>query len=181
MFRYWRSSLPFGGESSYPAAPLSSSSIASCKSRWDGAIVTCTSSDSTVNVTAFLIWNLTKPGDVIAEGRVRLEGVLPAPSARILYVYDLGDYWQHEIQLESAHAPEPGAIYPRVLAGGRSCPPEDCGGTGGYTNILEILLDPTHEEFEDMREWAGDFNAEVFSTDSVNKRLRRNRSLAIKE
>ena len=122
-----------------------------------------------------------EPGDVIAEGRVRLEGVLPAPSARILYVYDLGDYWQHEIQLESTHAPEPGAIYPRVLAGGRSCPPEDCGGTGGYTNILEILLDPTHEEFEDMREWAGDFNAEVFSTDSVNKRLRRNRSLAIKE
>lgn len=122
-----------------------------------------------------------EPGEVMAEGRVRLEEVLPVPSARILYTYDLGDYWQHAIQLESIHSPESGVAYPRVLAGARSCPPEDCGGTGGYADLLEILLDPTHEEFEDTRAWAGEFNAEVFSVDRVNKRLRRNRSLAAKE
>jgi hypothetical protein len=122
-----------------------------------------------------------EPGEVIAEGRVRLEEVLSVLGARMLYTYDLGDYWQHSIQLESIHSPAPGATYPRVLAGGRSCPPEDCGGTGGYRDLLEILLDPTHEEFEDMRNWAGEFNAEVFSADAVNRRLRRNRSLAAKE
>jgi len=65
------------------------------------------------------------------------------------------------------------------LNGARSCPPEDCGGTGGYSDLLEILTDPTHEEFEHMLEWAGlRFNAEVFSPRNANARLRRNRSLS---
>jgi hypothetical protein len=123
-----------------------------------------------------------EPGEVIAEGRVRLEEVLPVSKASILYTYDLGDNWQHSIRLESIHSPEPGVDYPRVLKGARSCPPEDCGGTGGYADLLEILLDATHEDFEQARAWAGEeFNAEVFSVDGVNRRLRRNRSLAAKE
>jgi hypothetical protein len=123
-----------------------------------------------------------EPGEVIAEGRVRLEEVLPAPEACILYTYDMGDNWRHAIQLESIHSPEPAVVYPRLLSGARSCPPEDCGGTLGYADLLEKLLDPTHEEFEQMRAWAGeDFNAEVFSVDGVNRRLRRNRSLSAKD
>jgi hypothetical protein len=42
-------------------------------------------------------------------------------------------------------------------------------------------MDPTHEDYVDMRQWAGDdFYAELFSLDAVNKRLRRNRSLVAK-
>jgi hypothetical protein len=33
-----------------------------------------------------------------------------------------------------------------VLDGDRSCPPEDCGGTSGYADLLDILLDPKHED-----------------------------------
>ncbi len=47
-----------------------------------------------------------------------------------------------------------------MLDGDRSCPPEDCGGGTGYANVVDILLDPTHEDFSETREWA--FNAEVF-------------------
>jgi hypothetical protein len=123
-----------------------------------------------------------EPGEVLAEGRVRLAEVLPVPQARMLYTYDFGDNWQHSIQLESLHPPEASVAYPRVLAGARSCPPEDCGSFSGYADLVEILLDPTHPEFEQMRAWAGpEFNAEVFSADAVNQRLRRNRSLAAKE
>jgi hypothetical protein len=122
-----------------------------------------------------------EPGDVIAEGKVRLSDVLSVPEARVLYIYDFGDYWQHVVRLESIFSAVPGVAYPRVLNGARSCPPEDCGGTGGYADLLEVLTDPTHEEFEDMREWVGPrFNAEVFSTDDVNNRLRRNRALSAK-
>jgi len=32
-----------------------------------------------------------------------------------------------------------------------SCPPEDCGGNGGYADLLEVILDPADEEFEHMR------------------------------
>lgn len=121
------------------------------------------------------------PSEVIAEGRVRLAEVLPAPGASIFYKYDFGDYWQHAVRLDSAVSAEPETEYPRVADGARHCPPEDCGGTSGYADLMEILMDPTHEEYEHMREWTGkDFYAEEFSISKVNKRLRRNRSLASK-
>jgi hypothetical protein len=123
-----------------------------------------------------------EPGDVIAEGSVCLTDVLHVPEEQIGYIYDFGDYWQHVIRLEAILSEEPGSGYPRVLNGARSCPPEDCGGTGGYSDLLEILTDPTHEEFEHMREWAGlRFNAEVFFPRDANARLRRNRSLSAKK
>jgi hypothetical protein len=119
------------------------------------------------------------PGEVLRETGVRLATVLPEPGAQILYLYDFGDYWQHDIRLEAVLAPEPGVTYPRLVDGARSCPPEDCGGTRGYADLLEILLDPTHKEFEQMREWAGpSFNAEVFSAAAVNQRLQKRRSLS---
>lgn len=120
-------------------------------------------------------------GEIIRETGVSLATVLPQPGAEILYVYDFGDYWQHDLQLEAVFLAESGIKYPRVLDGARSCPPEDCGGARGYADLLEILLDPTHEEFEHMREWAGPrFNAEGFSVNASNERLQKNRSLAVK-
>ena len=53
-----------------------------------------------------------------------------------------------------------------------ACPPEDCGGIPGYYNLLEALADPQHPEHEEMREWIGDdFDPQVFSVDSVNRKL----------
>jgi hypothetical protein len=64
---------------------------------------------------------------------VRLASVLPKPGSQTLYNYDFGDYWQHDVRLEAILPCDPGIQYPRILAGKRSCPPEDCSGTGGYT------------------------------------------------
>jgi hypothetical protein len=44
------------------------------------------------------------------------------------YVYDFGDDWQHTVKLEAIDAPEPQAIYPRLLSAKGRCPPEDIGG-----------------------------------------------------
>jgi hypothetical protein len=88
------------------------------------------------------------PGDVIVEGKILLCEVLPAPGAQIRYVYDFGDYWQHIVELEEILPDQPDHEYPCLIDGARSCPPEDCGGTTGYTDLLEVLIDPTHEEFE---------------------------------
>jgi hypothetical protein len=104
---------------------------------------------------------------------------MPMPEAQILYIYDFGDYWQHMVCLEASSSEEPGSEYPRVLNGTCSCPPENCGGAGGNSDLLEVLTNPTHEDFEHMRQWAGiRFNAEVFSAQEANERLRRNRSLS---
>jgi len=61
--------------------------------------------------------------------------------------------------------------------GARSCPPEDCGGTGGYADLLDTLTDPADEDFDHMRRWVGEqFNAEVFSVQKANERLQRGRA-----
>ena len=58
------------------------------------------------------------------------------------------------------------------LGGARACPPEDCGGPWGYGNLLEILKDPKHPEHEDMSEWiGGEFDAEAFDVEAINKQL----------
>lgn len=46
--------------------------------------------------------------------------------------------------------PQPGCVN-----GEGACPPEDCGGVGGYAELLEALADPHHHEHEQMRQWAG--------------------------
>jgi hypothetical protein len=63
---------------------------------------------------------------------------------------------------------------PVCLGGQRACPPEDCGGFGGYEDLLEILRDPDHPEYEERLEWVGGaFDPEVFERGRVNRKLGR--------
>jgi len=55
----------------------------------------------------------------------------------------------------------------------RACPPEDVGGTGGYSEYLEALADPKHEEHELYLEWGGPFDPDMFDAQAVTKRMRR--------
>jgi hypothetical protein len=96
-----------------------------------------------------------------------------APKLRFTYEYDFGDSWQHEILLEKFLEPEPNETYPRCIEGERASPPEDVGGTGGYSDFLEAISDPKHEQYDDLVEWIGGrFDPERFSLDKVNRELR---------
>ena len=91
---------------------------------------------------------------------------------RIIYEYDFGDSWQHEIVLEKILEPEPNVAYPRCIEGARACPPEDVGGIWGYGDFLVAISDPNHEDHDEMVEWiGGEFDPEKFSVDKVNKEL----------
>ena len=103
--------------------------------------------------------------------RTRLSSVVPGVGATFTYVYDYGDNWQHEVLLEAIVMPAPNTTYPRCVAGERRCPPEDVGGVGGYTDYLEALADPQHEDHEQVMMWRGPFDPEEFSAEKVNQEL----------
>lgn len=50
---------------------------------------------------------------------------------RFLYIYDMGDHWEHEIRIEAINPP-PKKFYPTCTGGSGACPPEDCGGPHGF-------------------------------------------------
>ena len=59
------------------------------------------------------------------------------------------------------------------VAGRRACPPEDSGGLFGYYRLLAVVKDPSHPEYEEMRDWVDDdFDPAQFDADKVNGRLR---------
>lgn len=64
--------------------------------------------------------------------------------------------------------------YPVCLSGRRTCLPEDCGGIRGYADLLKIIHNPAHEEYEGMMEWlGGSFDPDKFNIDDINRSLAR--------
>jgi len=106
--------------------------------------------------------------------RARLGQVAPSVGAAFQYEYDFGDGWRHLIVVERLlwHASEvKGAVY---LAGGGACPPEDCGGIGGYVNLLATLRRGRGEEYRDMLAWlGGPFDPATFDLAATNRALKR--------
>ncbi|MCI0370568.1 MAG: plasmid pRiA4b ORF-3 family protein [candidate division NC10 bacterium] len=107
------------------------------------------------------------------EWLVTLQKAVAAEGARFEYLYDFGDTWKHEIQVESIEVPRKPLHYPVCLAGERSCPPEDCGGPYGYADFLEAIRNPRHREHKQMLAWVGGaFDPEAFDLTAVNRKLR---------
>ena len=114
------------------------------------------------------------PEEMKNAKRVRINQVARGEKTKFIYEYDFGDGWEHEILVEKLLPQEPEVRYPVCLAGKRACPPEDCGGIGGYYYLLEVLENPTHPEHEGMLEWVGgSFDPKAFDLEQVNQRLRR--------
>jgi hypothetical protein len=106
--------------------------------------------------------------DVIPGWKRRVADVLDRPGREVPYEYDFGDSWRHAVRLEKILPAEPGATYPRCLAGARRCPPEDCGGPPGYEDVLAVLADPAHAEHDALLEWLGGaFDPDAFSPAQV--------------
>jgi hypothetical protein len=89
-----------------------------------------------------------------------------------VYEYDFGDSWHHDIVIEQA-MPSVGTGTPHLVAGAGACPPEDCGGAGGFERLLGVpLADPADEEHEEMLEWVGGSYAPgAFDLEALNAAL----------
>ena len=112
--------------------------------------------------------------EVQNEQQVSLQQVVSRAKDKLIYEYDFGDSWEHELLVEKILPLEEGKRYPVCLTGKRACPPEDCGGIWGYASLLEAIRDPEHPEHEEMVEWVGSaFDPDIFDLDEVNRELQR--------
>ncbi len=116
------------------------------------------------------LWDEMKTTDY---KQMRVSDLLKKEKEKIIYEYDFGDGWEHDIILEKILPNDNNIKYPICLSGKMSCPPEDCSGVWGYADMLEVLKQPDHEEYEEYIEWVGgEFDPEYFNKDEVNKLLK---------
>ncbi|WP_281278086.1 IS1096 element passenger TnpR family protein [Peribacillus cavernae] len=55
-----------------------------------------------------------------------------------------------------------------------TCPPEDTGGTYGYSMIVNLLEgNSNNEEMDDFKERYGDFDPDEFDIDLINSHLKK--------
>ena len=111
------------------------------------------------------------PEDEIDENEV---SVLKAVGERrrFSYEYDFGDSWEHTAVVEDVTRRTRGLKYAVCIDGQNACPPEDCGGAGGYAELLESLADPGHRDHEHAVRWVGgSFDPESFDLVSANVAL----------
>ncbi len=88
------------------------------------------------------------------------------------YVYDFGDDWHHVALVEDQHIESNPTASIRCIGGENACPPEDVGGAFRYTEFLDAIADPSHEEHEAYREWSGgSFDPTRFDLDPANRAL----------
>jgi len=108
------------------------------------------------------------------EDKVTIGQVLRGVGGSLLYTYDFGDDWRHKLTLERV-IPDPAVVFPDAscLTGKRGSLQEDCGGPWGYGDLVAILKDPSHEEYSERREWAGEnFDPERFDLIGINSVLK---------
>lgn len=116
----------------------------------------------------------TEPRAVDEDNRsaeeMTLDQIVGQKCMALDYVYDLGDQWEHRIEIEGVGAPEPDVHYPRCIEGERRCPLEDCGGPARYGALLGAIKKPNHEAYDDFADLIPDnFDPETFDPRRVNR------------
>lgn len=115
-----------------------------------------------------------KPKDA---SKVKLSQVFGDKFRKLLYEYDFGDSWVHEITLEEiSDGNRKEAV---CIEAKGSCPPEDCGGRFGFENMKKIFQTmPNSDEANEYRDWLGLDEGETLNTetafdlDKMNKALK---------
>lgn len=106
--------------------------------------------------------------DALVSWKVPLNLYFSNDIKRAHYRYDFGDSWEHTVLCEKILPREEGVSYPICIAGKSACPPEDCGGIGGYRHLVQIIKNPQHPHHKDLMEWVGlPFDPDAFQAENV--------------
>ncbi len=90
------------------------------------------------------------------------------------YVYDMGDNWMHKIKIEQIQHRTRESLAPLCVDGARHGPPEDCGGSLGYEELLEALQDLHHPNHaEALRSLTQSFDPQQFNLRQANAQIKK--------
>jgi hypothetical protein len=116
--------------------------------------------------------------DGVLEDDVRLDQMVAARGDQLWYEYDFGDGWDHVLRVESVLDEPPATV--RCTGGGMACPPEDCGGLGGYEELAawvrsgyaDTLLPEVFTNAAHARDWLPlDWHPDHFDVEETNAAL----------
>lgn len=87
------------------------------------------------------------------KSEIYLNQILQKKGDIVQYIYDYGDTWDHTVELKNVI--DIGYTFNSVICldGEYDCPPEDVGGIESFYHMLEVLKDPSHDEYEDFIDW----------------------------
>lgn len=108
----------------------------------------------------------------IDASTITLGEILTSVKEKFNYIYDFGDYWEHQIVVEKFLPGNPQTKYPICTSGNLNCPPEDCGGVFGFYNLLYIIGNKKHPERKELLDsLGGQYDVEYFNMDEINEML----------
>jgi len=99
------------------------------------------------------------------ERKVIVESLISKLPKQIMYTYDFGDDWDHEIKFERIVPYKPNVHCPVCVSGKGVCPPEDIGGIWGYERYLYSLKHPKLKLRREFDESYYDVDFDPFSID----------------
>ena len=105
----------------------------------------------------------------------QLRDLLKNQDDQMTYVYDFGDWWEHQITLEKVLPAGRSNAPTQLLKAKGDCPPEDIGGIGTYNHIRAVLTDPTHQDHKKLcRKYkikSGTWDPDLVDIDEINQWL----------
>ncbi|WP_375431363.1 plasmid pRiA4b ORF-3 family protein [uncultured Friedmanniella sp.] len=116
--------------------------------------------------------------DGVPEDGVRLDQLVSAKGDTLWYEYDFGDGWDHVLQVEEVLDDRPATV--RCVGGRMACPPEDCGGIGGYDELAawvrsgydDAQLPEVFGDAAQARDWLPlEWHPDHFAVDEANAAL----------
>jgi len=113
--------------------------------------------------------------DGVLEDDIRLDQLVATEGDRLWYEYDFGDGWDHVLTVEKLLDEPPARA--RCTGGRLACPPEDCGGPGGYQELAdwvrsghdESLLPSVFEDAAQAHGWVPrEWHPDQFDVEEVD-------------
>jgi hypothetical protein len=108
------------------------------------------------------------------EADFPLDDLVSKKGSKFTYEYDFGDGWEHLLEVKAVHVRKDVKHEVSLLDGAMACPPEDCGGSWGYMELLAQFNKPKGKRNQEIMEMVEeDFDPTYFDLAGLEARIRK--------